>query len=100
LIFDYDTCEIHINGKALTDMPEVPKSIIRSPGYQQNFIATVKSRTPSESNLAYVRKLKLLMHLGIISYRLKRKLQWDSEKECFMGDKEADGCLYREYRSK
>jgi predicted dehydrogenase len=100
LICDYDTREIRIDGKVLTDIPEVPKSIVRSPGHQQNFIDAVKSRTPSESNLVYARKLTLPMHLGIISYRLNRKLQWDSEKERFVGDKEADGYLHREYRSK
>ena len=82
----------------LTDIPEVPKTIVRSPGHQQNFIDAVKSRKPSESNLEYARKLTIPMHLGIISYRLNRKLEWDSQKEHFVGDKEADGYLHREYR--
>src|SRR3954469_25930391 len=90
LICDYDTREIRIDGKVLTDIPEVPKTIVRSPGHQQNFIDAVKSRKPSESNLEYARKLTIPMHLGIISYRLNRKLEWDSEKEHFVGDKEAD----------
>ena len=98
LICDYDTREIRIDGKVLTDIPEVPKTIVRSPGHQQNFIDAVKSRKPSESNLEYARKLTIPMHLGIISYRLNRKLEWDSEKEHFVGDKEADGYLHREYR--
>ena len=100
LICDYDTREIRIDGKVLTDIPEVPKTIIRSPGHQQNFINAVKSRMPSESNLEYARKLTIPMHLGIISYRLGRKLNWDSEKERFVEDMEADGYLHREYRSK
>ena len=93
LICDYDTREIRMDGKVLTDIPEVPKTIIRSPGHQQNFIDAVKSRTPSESNLEYARKLTIPMHLGIISYRLGRKLNWDSEKERFVEDTEADGYL-------
>ena len=99
LICDYDTREIRIDGKVMTDIPEVPKTIVRSPGHQQNFIDAVKSRKPSESNLVYARKLTIPMHLGIISYRLNRKLQWDSEKEHFVNDKEADQYLHREYRS-
>ncbi len=98
LICDYDTREIRIDGKVMNDLPEVPKTIIRSPGHQQNFIDAVKSRRQPESNLAYARKLTLPMHLGIISYRLNRKLQWDSSNERFINDKEADGYLHREYR--
>ncbi|TKK65973.1 Gfo/Idh/MocA family oxidoreductase [Ilyomonas limi] len=98
LICDYDTREIRIDGKVLNDIPEVPKTIVRSPGHQQNFIDAVKSRKQPESNLAYARKLTLPMHLGIISYRLNRKLNWDSEKERFVNDKEANQYLHREYR--
>ena len=98
LICDYDTREIRIDGRVLTDIPEVPQTIVRSPGHQQNFIDSIKSRKPSESNLAYARKLTMPMHLGIISYRLNRKLEWDSSKERFVNDKEADGYLHREYR--
>jgi len=60
----------------------------------------VKSRTQPESNLEYARKMTLPMHLGLISYRLKRKLEWDSEKEKFIHDKEANNYLHREYRKK
>jgi hypothetical protein len=53
-----------------------------------------------ESNLEYARRLTLPMHLGIISYRLNRKLNWNSEKEKFIDDKEANHLLHREYRKK
>ncbi|MBS1574527.1 MAG: Gfo/Idh/MocA family oxidoreductase [Bacteroidetes bacterium] len=100
LLCDYDTKEIIINGQTLTDIPEVPQTIKRSPGHQQNFVDAVKSRIQPESNLEYARKLTLPMHLGLISYRLKRKLEWDNEKEKFVHDKEANGYLHREYRKK
>lgn len=100
LICDYDTRAITINGETVTDIPEVAQTIPRSPGHQQNFIDAVKSRKQPESNLAYARKLTLPMHLGIISYRLNRPLQWDSEKEMFVNDNEANQLLHREYRPK
>ncbi|MBS1609462.1 MAG: gfo/Idh/MocA family oxidoreductase, partial [Bacteroidetes bacterium] len=100
LLCDYDTKEIVINGQTLTDIPEVPQTIKRSPGHQQNFVDAVKSRIQPESNLEYARKMTLPMHLGLISYRLKRKLEWDSEKEKFLHDKEANSYLHREYRKK
>lgn len=98
LICDYETREIRINGETVSDIPEVPKRIVRSPGHQQNFVDSVKSRASPESNLAYAREMTLPMHLGLISYRLKRKLQWNPNKEKFIGDSEANALLSRKPR--
>ena len=38
------------------------------------------------------------MHLGLISYRLKRELEWNPKKEKFKHDSEANALLWREYR--
>ena len=40
-----------------------------------------------------------ICHLANISYRTGRKLTFDPEKEVFVGDKEADRYLTREYRA-
>ena len=37
-------------------------------------------------------------HLANISLRLGRKIQWDSEKEDIIGDREAAAMLERPYR--
>lgn len=100
LLCDYQTRLITINGKTMLDIPEIPKTIERSPGHQQNFINAVKSRNQPESNLEYAREMTLPMHLALISYRLKRKLNWNSDKEKFKDDKEANQYLSREYRKK
>jgi len=100
LICDYNTREITINGQTVTDIPEIPQTNPRSPGHQQNFVDAVKSRTQPESNLAYARELTMPMHLGLISYRLKRDLNWNAEKEKFIGDKEANKLLSRKPRKK
>ncbi len=98
LICDYSTKSIEINGQSMTEVPQVPRSIIRSKGHQQNFIDAIKSRTQPESNLAYVRDMTLPMHLGLISWRLGRKLHWNAKKEKFIGDNEANRYLKRKYR--
>lgn len=100
LICDYGSREITINGETVTDIPEIPKTIPRSPGHQQNFVDAVKSRSQPESNLAYAREMTLPMHLGLISYRLGRPLQWNADKEKFVGDREANGLLSRKPRKK
>jgi len=99
LICDYGTREIKLGGENLEDIPEVPKTLPRSPGHQRNFIDSVKSRSHPESNLDYVRRMTIPMHLALISYRLKRKLVWDSKAEQFIGDPAANYLLSRSYRS-
>lgn len=98
LLCDYNTRLITINGETMQDIPSVASSIPRSPGHQQNFVDAVKSRTQPESNLEYARRLTMPMHLGLISWRLGRKLEWNDRREKFVGDKEADALLHREYR--
>lgn len=99
LICDYNTMEITINGETIKDLPEVPISIPRSPGHQQNFVDSVKSRSQPESSLAYAREMTLPMHLGLISFRLGgRKLYWNAQKEKCIGDKEANALLARKPR--
>lgn len=100
LICDYDTRSVTINGETMEDIPAIPKSIKRSPGHQQNFVDAVKSRNQPESNLPYARKMTLPMHLGLISWRLGRKLQWDEEKELFVNNPEATAMLSRRPREK
>ncbi|MFN8705652.1 MAG: gfo/Idh/MocA family oxidoreductase, partial [Planctomyces sp.] len=39
-----------------------------------------------------------LCHLGVLSLRLGRKLQWNPESEQFIGDDDADRWLKRELR--
>jgi predicted dehydrogenase len=98
VLCDYETRMITINGETVNDLPNVPITIPRSPGHQQNFIDSVKSRKMPESNLAYAREMTLPMHLALISWRLNRKLEWNAKKEKFRHDKEATGLLSREAR--
>lgn len=100
LICDYNTRALTINGETVTDIDTIPQTVERSPGHQQNFIDAVKSRRQPESNLAYARSMTLPMHLALHSWRLGRELRWDTEKEKYLGDKEANNMLARKYRKK
>jgi predicted dehydrogenase len=100
LICDYYTKSITINGETVEDLPDIPKITKRSPGHQQNFVDAVKTREQPQSNLAYVRKMTLPMHLAIISWRLGRKLQWDDDEELFVNDEAANSMLHRAPRDK
>jgi len=93
LTCDYTTRVIRIGNETVNDIPEIPKTIERSPGHQKNFIDSVKSRKPPESNLIYAREMTIPMHLAIISFRLKRKLLWDSVNEKLISDDAANYLL-------
>jgi len=99
LTCDYENRIIKIGNETFSDLPEVPKTLPRSPGHQRNFLDAVKSRNHPESNLEYARKMTLPMHLALISFRLKRKLSWDSTREEFKNDSAANFLLARKYRS-
>ncbi|MBE9510173.1 MAG: Gfo/Idh/MocA family oxidoreductase [Bacteroidetes bacterium] len=99
LTCDYYTRKIRIGNEIIDEIPEVPKTITRSPGHQRNFLDAVKSREQPESNIAYVREMTLPMHLALISFRLKRKLKWNSLIEQFEGDNAANYLLSRAYRA-
>jgi predicted dehydrogenase len=99
LTCDYENRTIKIGNETFTDLPEIPKTLVRSPGHQRNFLDSVKSRIHPESNLEYARKMTLPMHLALISFRLKRKLNWNSVKEEFISDPAANFLLSRKYRS-
>lgn len=98
LLCDYGSREITINGVVMKDIESVPLTLTRSPGHQQNFVDAVKNRTQPESNLEYARQMTMPMHLGLISWRLGRELQWNARKEKFRHDKEANNLLSRQYR--
>ncbi|UBM60967.1 Gfo/Idh/MocA family oxidoreductase [Marinilongibacter aquaticus] len=98
LVCDYGSKEIHLNGQVLTELDHVPQSIPRSPGHQQNFVDSVKSRVQPESNLAYAKAMTEPMHLALISWELGKKLKWDWKKAEFKHDAMANAMLHRPYR--
>lgn len=100
LICDYSSREIRIDGKVMEDIPEIPQTIVRSPGHQQNFIDAIKAQIQPESNLEYARSMTMPMHLALISFRLKEKLKWDAKNELFKNNDEANQLLFRPYRDK
>ena len=65
----------------------------------RNFIDSVKSRKQPNADIEVGHQATVLCHIGNIAQRLGRKLQWDGEKEQFIGDDEANKYLQRQYRS-
>jgi predicted dehydrogenase len=68
--------------------------------HKGNFIAAVRAQDPSMLNaeIEEGHYSAALCHLGLISARLGRSLEFDPEKEEFVGDGEANKFLTRDYR--
>jgi predicted dehydrogenase len=67
----------------------------------QNFVDSVRSRKAADlkAPLEEGHLSTTLCHLGNISYRVKRSVQFDGKTERFVGDEEADRLLTRAYRA-
>jgi predicted dehydrogenase len=64
----------------------------------RNFLDCVKSRQRPNADVEEGHLTATFCHLGNIATRLNRGLRWDAQKEEFIGDKEANGMLERNYR--
>ena len=68
------------------------------PIHVRNFLDCLRSRQRPTADIEVAHRSTNTCHLGNIAYRVGRKLTWDSEKECFPNDPEANALLAREYR--
>jgi predicted dehydrogenase len=92
----YDTYETYLGQKR-------EKGPSRKAGgdHYANFIKAVRSRKTSDQNgpVETAHLSSALAHLGAISYRCGRQLDFDPKTEKFIGDSEANSMLKRKYRA-
>ncbi len=79
-------------------LPEDAPRVYVSNDHMSNFIECVKTRKPTICPAEVGHRSASLCHLGVISIRLGRKLNWDPVKEQFIGDSEASGYVSRPMR--
>jgi len=79
-------------------LPEDAKRVYLSNNHMGNFIDCVKSRKDPICSAETGHRSASLCHLGVISIRLGRKLNWDPAKEQFVDDAEASSWLTRPMR--
>ncbi len=65
----------------------------------RNFLNAVKTREDPIAPVEIGHRTATVCHLGNIAIRTMRKLQWDPDKEQFVGDDEANGMLARPLRA-
>jgi predicted dehydrogenase len=64
----------------------------------QNWIECIRSGGVPYANVDIAHRTATAAHLGNIATRLQRTLRFDPEKECILGDDEAQSFLSRRYR--
>jgi predicted dehydrogenase len=78
--------------------PETAKGVDGQDAHVRNFLDCVKSRALPTSDIEIAQSSTNTCHLGNISYKLGRKLEWDAENEAFKNDPQANELLSRQPR--
>jgi predicted dehydrogenase len=77
-----------------------PKTLPRSPGHHQEWIAACRGGPPAGSNfIDHAGLVTEVCLLGNIAVRAQKKLLWDGARLQFTNDKAANQLLRREYRA-
>ncbi len=78
-----------------------PQDAVNTSPHFANFVKAVRSRNQKDLNYPVEEGVKsaTLCHMANISYRLKRRLEWDAVAWNFKGDAEANAMLTRKYRA-
>jgi predicted dehydrogenase len=95
VIKGYDTFETYLGQKR-----EKGPSGKAGGDHYANWIKAIRSRKTADQHgpVETAHLSSALAHLGNISYRLGRQLDFDPKTERFVGDKQADAMLTRKYR--
>ena len=75
-----------------------PQPQYKGNGIYGDFLACVKSREKPFRDIELAVNTVMVPHLAIIAYTLQRSLKWDSAKQEFTGDEEANRFLDRARR--
>jgi len=65
----------------------------------QDFVDCMRSRARPRSDVEIGHDSMIACHLGNMAQRLGRQVKWDVEKECVVGDPEAQRMVSRAYRA-
>jgi hypothetical protein len=78
--------------------PESGKGVDGQDPHVRNFLDCMRSRALPTCDIEIAHRSTNTCHLGNISYKLGRKLEWDADAERFKNDPAADSLLAREPR--
>jgi predicted dehydrogenase len=79
-------------------LPANAERLYKSDNHMGNFFECIRTRQAPICDAEIGHRSISVAHLGVISVRLGRPLQWNPEKEQFVGDREANKWVSREMR--
>lgn len=65
----------------------------------ENFLDCVRTRRRPVADVEIGYRSISACHVGVIAYRLGRKVRWDAQSESFPGDREAQALMTKKYRA-
>ncbi len=77
---------------------ELPGKRPNMPSHREDFILAIREGRKPQADIEKGHLSATLCHLGNIAVRLRRSLQFDPEREVFIGDDEANKLISRKYR--
>jgi hypothetical protein len=80
------------------DAMEMKGADLNSP-HARSFLDCLRSRNRPTADIEEGHRSAVMCHLGNISTRLGRSIQWDAAKERIIGDEQANQWLSRPYRA-
>jgi hypothetical protein len=93
-----NTGNLHIEGSSESKPPK-PVPMYKGEGdIYGDFVECVKTRERPFRDIELAVNTAVVAHLGNISYQLRRSLKWDSNKQEFVGDAEANRLIDRARR--
>ena len=104
ITFIGDKGRIYVNRKTIEIEPKelaqtaILKSLYKSKDHHANFLNCVKSRELPICDVEIGHRSATVCHLGNISIRLKKAVEWNPETQEFVNDKEANAMLSYNYR--
>ena len=99
---------IQRTGGKLETYPESLKTSVIGPNeirlyesndHQRNFLDCIKTRSQTAAPEEIGHRSVTICHLGNIAMKLKQKLRWDSDKERFINNEQANRMLSKPMRS-
>ena len=65
----------------------------------QNWLDSIRSRKLPVADVEIGHRVITACHLGVIAYKVGRRVRWDAKKEAIIGDPEAQKLTTKPYRA-
>ena len=99
LAIDRSSFKVEPETLGVTEYQSRGEFFIRLTEHHDNFFDCIRTRQLPAGDCEIGHRATTVCLLGNIAAELRRRLVWDGEKECFVGDEAADRMLSRPYRA-